>query len=230
MRSYQTWFLWRETCLIQCQHESYPTKGLHDQESSKRPWILTHQSKVRIIRLGTGWFFHCRGIFVERMFQSSSKVHTIFRRKNTKHWNFSPGTNIPSLPALISLVCAAIALGLRQGLYWKLCLSLQCPFPCRIKPVVCQAFVEPAKLEFQFSLVHSLFRSHCKNSDIPWPSVCPPEARSGVPNPTFQTKFKQDMKALASQHFPISSVRAENSKLHVASGLKNLTLVKVYNQ
>lgn len=134
-------------------NEYYPTvcewKDFTDQESSKRPWILTHQSKVRIIRLGTGWFFHCRGI-VERMLQTSSKVHTLLRRKNMNTCNFSPGTNIPSLPALISLVCAAIALGPRQNLYWKLCLSLQCPFPCHIKPVVCQAFVEPANLEFHF--------------------------------------------------------------------------------
>ncbi len=61
-------------------NESYPTvcewKDFVNQESSKRPWILTHQSKVRIIRLGTGWFSHCRGIFVERMLQTSSNVHT----------------------------------------------------------------------------------------------------------------------------------------------------------
>lgn len=107
-------------------NEYYPTvcewKDFTDQESSKRPWILTHQSKVRIIRLGTGWFFHCRGI-LERMLQTSSKVHTLLRRKNMNKCNFSPGTNIPSLPALISLVCAAIALGPKTFIE-----SCACPF------------------------------------------------------------------------------------------------------
>ena len=112
-----------------------------------------------------------------------------------QNWNFSPGTNIPSLPALISLVCTAIALDPRHNLCWKLCLSLQCPFPCHI------AFVEPAKSKFQFSLGDSLFRSHCKNADIPWPSVCPPEARSGVPNSTFRIQIQTGYESTSKSAF-----------------------------